>query len=130
MKAVIDSPLSLTCTSSGSPPDTFIWMKDDVVITHSTSITAVNHTDFFLKFSTNYTISIKEEGVPITHSTSITAVNHTKTSAVFSTFYTINNLDIKDNGTYRCIVSNPIGSDSKTINVSIGKLIYVYANVI
>ena len=88
MEAVIGSPLNLNCISSGSPPDTFIWMKD---------------------------------GVPITHSTSITAVNYTNTSAVFSTNYTISNLNIKDNGTYMCIVSNPIGSDDKTINVSIGK---------
>ena len=87
MEAVIGSPLNLSCISSGSPPDTFIWMKDGVVITHSTNITAVNHTN---------------------------------TSAVFSTNYTISNLDIKDNGTYMCIISNPIGNDNKTINVLIG----------
>ena len=87
MEAVIGSPLNLSCISSGSPPDTFIWMKDGVLITHSTSITAVNHTN---------------------------------TNAVFSANYTISNLDIKDNGTYRCIVSNPIGNDNKTINVLIG----------
>ena len=83
MNVVIGSPLTLTCTSSGSPPDTFIWMKD---------------------------------GVPISHSTSITAVNYTNTTAVFSTNYTISSFSISDNGTYTCTVSNPIGSDSKTIN--------------
>ena len=62
-----------------------------------------------------------KDGVPITHSTSITAVSHTNTDAVFSTDYTISNLNFKDNGTYKCIVSNPIGSDDKTINVLIGK---------
>ena len=88
MEAAIGSPLTLTCASSGSPPDTFIWMKDGIVITNSFSFTAVNHT---------------------------------KTSAVFSTNYTISNLTIKDNGTYMCIVSNPIGIDNKTITVLISK---------
>ena len=82
MDVAIGSPLTLTCTSSGSPPDTFIWMKD---------------------------------GVPITHSTSITAVNYTNTSAVFSTNYTISNFSTSDIGTYTCTVTNPIGSDSRTI---------------
>ena len=91
MDVVVGSPLTLTCTSSGSPPDTFIWMKD---------------------------------GVPITNSTSITAVNYTNTIAIFSANYTINSVNIKDNGTYMCIVSNPIGRDNKTINVSIGKYRY------
>ena len=90
MDVVIGSPLTLTCTSSGSSPDTFIWMKD---------------------------------GVPITHSTSITAVNYTNTIAIFNTNYTINSVSIKDNGTYMCIVSNPIGRDNETINVLIGKSI-------
>ena len=87
MDFVIGSPLTLTCTSSGSPPDTFIWMKD---------------------------------GVPISHSTSITAVNYTSTTAVFSTNYTISNFSTSDIDTYSCTVSNPIGSDSRTI---IGKYV-------
>ena len=82
MDVVIGSPLTLTCTSSGSPPDTFIWMKDGVLITHSTSITAVNYTN---------------------------------TIAVFSTNYTISNFSTSDIGTYTCTVSNPIGSNSRTI---------------
>ena len=57
MNVVIGSPLTLTCTSSGSPPDTFIWMKDGVPVSHSTSITAVNYTNTTAVFSTNYTIS-------------------------------------------------------------------------
>ena len=85
MDVVIDSTVTLTCTSSGSPPDSFIWMKD---------------------------------GVPITYSTSITAVNYTNTTAVFSTNYTINSFGTNNIGTYTCTVSNPIGSDSRTINVN------------
>ena len=57
MDVVIGSPLTLTCTSSGSPPDTFIWMKDGVPISHSTSITAVNYANITAVFNTNYTIS-------------------------------------------------------------------------
>ena len=71
-----------------------------------------------------------KDGVPITNSSSITALNYTNISAVFSTNYTISNLSISDMGIYTCIVRNPIGSDSKTINFSIGKYgtrhMYVY----
>ena len=57
MDVTVGSPLTLTCTSSGSPPDTFIWMKDDVPITNSTSVTAVNYTNTTAVFSTKYTIN-------------------------------------------------------------------------
>ena len=71
-----------------------------------------------------------KDGVPITNSSSITALNYTNISVVFSTNYTISILSISDMGIYTCIVRNPIGSDSKTINVSIGKYstrhMYVY----
>ena len=93
--------LDLSCVSSGSPPDTFMWMKDSA---------------------------------PITNFSSITALNYTNISAVFSTNYTISNLSISDIGIYTCIVRNPIGSDSKAINISIGEYdtsyVYIYiANV-
>ena len=78
----IGSPLTLTCTSSGSPPDTFTWMKDDVLIMHSTNITTVNYTNDI---------------------------------AVFTATYIISNFSTNDIGTYTCTVSNPIGSDNKTI---------------
>ena len=84
----IGSTLTLTCVSSGSPPDIFMWMKDGVLITNSSSITELNYTN---------------------------------SSAVFSTNYTISNLSISDTGVYTCTVSNPIGSDNKTINVLSGK---------
>ena len=87
---VAGSPLTLSCTSQGSPPDTFIWRKD---------------------------------GGPIVQSTSITTVTHTNTSAVFHVNYSINSVTTSDSGTYTCTVTNPIGSDSETITVTVGKYI-------
>ena len=49
--------VTLTCTSSGSPPDTFTWMKDGVPVTQSTNITTVTHTSTSAVFSSSYTIS-------------------------------------------------------------------------
>ena len=89
---ILGSNIILTCTSSGSPPDKFTWMKD---------------------------------GVPVTHSTDITTVTYTNTMAVFSSSYTISNVSISDNGTYTCIVTNPIGSDHYNFTVTIRKLLYV-----
>ena len=86
---VVDgSTLTLSCTSRGSPPDTFTWRKD---------------------------------GGPIVQPTSITTVTHTNTSAVFRADYFINSVTTSDSGTYRCTVTNPMGSDSKTITVNVGK---------
>ena len=51
------SPLSLNCTSQGSPPDTFTWKKDnDPTILQSTSITAVDHTSTSAVFRADYSI--------------------------------------------------------------------------
>ena len=82
------STLTLSCTSRGSPPDTFTWRKDNG---------------------------------PIVQSTSITTVTHTNTSAVFRAIYFINSVTTSDSGTYTCTVTNPIGSDSETITVNVGK---------
>ena len=82
-------PLTLSCTSRGSPPDTFTWRKDSG---------------------------------PIVQSTSITTVTHTATSAVFRADYFINSVTTSDSGTYTCTVTNPIGSDSETINAIVSKL--------
>ena len=84
--------ITLSCTSSGSPPDTFAWMKD---------------------------------GILVTQSSDITTVMHTSSSAVFSINYTISNFNISDKGTYTCVVTNPIGSNSTTITVNLRKLLYV-----
>ena len=54
---VFGRPLHLSCISSGSPPDTFIWMKDGVPITNSFSITALNYTNTTALFSITYTIN-------------------------------------------------------------------------
>ena len=64
-----------------------------------------------------------KDGVPISNSSNITALNYTNSSAVFSTNYAISNLSISDAGLYTCSVSNPIGSDNRTINVLKGKLL-------
>jgi len=84
---VVGSPLTLSCTSQGSPPDTFTWRKD---------------------------------GGPILQSTSITTVTYTNTSAVFRANYSINSVTTSDSGTYTCTVTNPIGSDSESITVTVG----------
>ena len=47
----------------------------------------------------------------------MTAVEHTNANAVFRTFYSFGNVTMSDSGTYRCIVTNPIGSDNATVTV-------------
>ena len=54
---VLGSNITLTCTSSGSPPDTFTWMKDGVPVTQSTDITTVTYNNTMAVFSSSYTIS-------------------------------------------------------------------------
>ena len=54
---VLGSSITLTCTSSGSPPDIFTWMKDGVPETQSTDITTVTYTNTMAVFSSSYTIS-------------------------------------------------------------------------
>ena len=82
---IIGSPLTLSCTSRGSPPDTFTWRKNN--------------------------------DTAILQSTNITAVDYTNSSAVFRADYSIDSVNTSDSGTYTCIVTNPIGSDSTTITV-------------
>ena len=84
----IGSSLTLSCTSRGSPPDTFTWRKaDDPTVLLSTT----------------------------------TPVTYNDNSAVFHANYSINSVTISDSGTYTCNVTNPIGSDSTTITVDVGK---------
>ena len=85
----VGSPLTLSCTSRGSPPDTFTWRKDNTPITSSFP--------------------------------NLTTVTHTDTEAVFQTDYMFNSVTTSDSGTYTCTVTNPIGSDSETITVNVGK---------
>ena len=51
------SSLTLSCTSRGSPPDTFIWRKDnDPTVLQFTSIAAVDHTSTSAVFRADYSI--------------------------------------------------------------------------
>ena len=53
----IGCPLTLSCTSRGSPPDTFTWRKDgDSVVLQSTSIFPVTYNDISAVFCANYSI--------------------------------------------------------------------------
>ena len=53
----MSSSLTLSCTSRGSPPDTFTWRKDnDPTVTQLTSITAVDNTSTSAVFQTDYSI--------------------------------------------------------------------------
>ena len=52
------TPLILSCTSRGSPPDTFTWRKDnDPTVIQSTSITAVDYTSTSAVFRADYSIA-------------------------------------------------------------------------
>ena len=54
---IIGSPLTLSCTSTSSPPDTFTWRKDnDTAILQSTNITAVDYTNSSAVFRADYSI--------------------------------------------------------------------------
>ena len=51
------SSLTLSCTSRGSPPDTFTWRKDnDTTVVQSTTITVLDHTSTNAVFRANYFI--------------------------------------------------------------------------
>jgi len=52
----VNSPLTLSCTSRGSPPDTFTWKKNGIPVTPPPRIFTVNHTDSVAVFQINYTI--------------------------------------------------------------------------
>ena len=50
--------ITLSCTSSGSPPDTFTWRKDDdQTVLQPTDIITVAHSSTNALFSINFTIS-------------------------------------------------------------------------
>ena len=54
----VGDPLTLSCTSQGSPPDTFTWRKDnDPTVLQSTSITAVDYTNTSAVFRADYSIN-------------------------------------------------------------------------
>ena len=84
LTVIVSSSLTLSCTSRGSPPDTFTWRKDgNQTILQSTSITAVDYTSTTAVFCADYTIdSVTDNGTytctvtnPIgSNSTTITVV--------------------------------------------------------
>ena len=53
----VGDSLTLSCTSRGSPPDTFTWRKDNgPTVLQSTSITAADHTNTSAVFRADYSI--------------------------------------------------------------------------
>ena len=55
MTVNVGDPLTLSCTSRGSPPDTFTWRKDNGPVLQST-ITPVTYNDNSAVFRTDYSI--------------------------------------------------------------------------
>ena len=64
----------------------------------------------------------KDDGL-IQNSTSVTAITHHSYTAVFRADFVINSVTTSDSGAYTCTVTNPIGSDSEAITVTISKYI-------
>ena len=57
VQVAVDSSLTLSCTSHGSPPDTFTWRKDnDPIVLQSTSVTVVDYTSTSAVFRADYFI--------------------------------------------------------------------------
>ena len=55
MRINVGSPLTLSCTSRGSPPDTFTWIKDNGPVLQSIT-TPVTYTNTTAVFHANYSI--------------------------------------------------------------------------
>ena len=85
MTVNVGDPLTLSCTSRGSPPDTFTWRQDNGPVLQSTT----------------------------------SPVIYNNTVAVFHANYSIVNVTISDGGTYTCNITNPIGTASATITVTV-----------
>jgi len=58
-----------------------------------------------------------KDGTVLDLQPNVVTLVHDNTTANFQTNYTINNVTTSDSGTYTCTVTNPIGSDNKTISV-------------
>ena len=54
---VVGSPLTLSCTSQGSPPDTFTFMKNGRPVTPDPSVTPVTYTNSTSVFRADYSVS-------------------------------------------------------------------------
>ena len=71
-----------------------------------------------------------KDGVPITQSVSITTIAFTSTTAKFRSCYTISGLNTSDIGTYTCTVTNNLGSDNQTINVTVIGMVNVHTYIL
>ena len=72
LTVVVDSALTLSCISRGSPPDTFTWRKDSGPIVQSTSITTITHTNNTAVFRIDYTINSFTESDAGTYTCTVT----------------------------------------------------------
>ena len=54
---VVGDSLTLSCTSQGSPPDTFTWMKDGTPVPLTPALITVTHNITAAIFRSDYTIS-------------------------------------------------------------------------
>ena len=87
INSALGSSQTLSCTSRGSPPDTFTWMKDGTPS-------------------------------PLTPTT-LTILNYDATNAIFRSDYIISNVTTSDSGIYTCTVTNPIGSNTSSITLTV-----------
>ena len=57
VNSTLGNSVSLTCTSEGSPPDTFTWMKDGIELQNNIITTSVAYTGSAAVFESTYSIS-------------------------------------------------------------------------
>ena len=55
--AALGDSVSLSCTSEGSPPDTFAWMKDGIELQSNINTASVTYTGSAAVFQSTYSIS-------------------------------------------------------------------------
>ena len=57
VNSTLGDSVSLTCTSEGSPPDTFTWVKDGIELQNNIITTSVTYTASAAVFQSTYSIS-------------------------------------------------------------------------
>jgi len=88
IKGVLADPLTLSCTSEGSPPDKFTWMKDGIPIKNNINTVSVTHTRTIVVFQSNYSISHFSASDSGTYTCNITnPIGSTHKSIVVSSLY-------------------------------------------
>jgi len=68
----VGDPLTLSCTSQGSPPDTFTWMKDGTPAPLTSTLTTVAHNSATAEFRSDYTINSVTTGDSGTYTCTVT----------------------------------------------------------